>query len=243
MTAGPTALDVFADAFRQNVESMTGGAVKSPPLPERYARSGTRGRPAGAGRPGRLHGLRNGNLGKRGSQAAGVRFPVPLARLGSRAPGNRLIAGRVGSGLSGVHRTDAAAGLGRLLRLPARHHPQPRHRRAAAAGRAEDPHDPVGDLRQGGGADGGEPDPDGLRRGLHVAADRRHRRLRARCEHHARAALFRGRALHGAHPSHRRRARPLGIVGVPGAAASRCSGGARARGTGGVGLAARDGRP
>jgi len=28
MTAGPTALHVFADAFRQNVESMTGGAVK-----------------------------------------------------------------------------------------------------------------------------------------------------------------------------------------------------------------------
>jgi len=28
MTAGPTALHVFADAFRQNVESMSGGAVK-----------------------------------------------------------------------------------------------------------------------------------------------------------------------------------------------------------------------
>ena len=28
MTAGPTALHVFADTFRQHVESMTGGAVK-----------------------------------------------------------------------------------------------------------------------------------------------------------------------------------------------------------------------
>ena len=44
-----------------------------------------------------------------------------------------------------------------------------------------------------------------------VAADRRHRRLRARREHDAAAALLRSRALHGAHAAHRRRARPLGI--------------------------------
>ena len=37
---------------------------------------------------------------------------------------------------------------------------------------------------------GAEPDADGLRRGLHVAADRRHRWLRTRREHDAAAALY-----------------------------------------------------
>ena len=58
----------------------------------------------------------------------------------------------------------------------------------------EDPDDSIADLRQGRRADGRQPDADGLRRGLHVAADRRDRRLRARREHDAAAALLRDRA-------------------------------------------------
>ena len=79
------------------------------------------------------------------------------------------------------------------------------------ARRPQDPHDPVADLRQGRRADGREPDADGLWRSLHVAADGRHRRLRARREHDAAAAFLRGRRLHGAHAAHRRRARTVGI--------------------------------
>ena len=75
----------------------------------------------------------------------------------------------------------------------------------------QDPDDPDADLRQGGGVDGRQPDADGLRRGLHVAADRRDRRLRARREHDHAAALLRDCRLHGAHGPHRRRAGPVGV--------------------------------
>ena len=82
---------------------------------------------------------------------------------------------------------------------------------AGRSRRAEDPDDPVRDLREGDRADGRQSDADGVRRGLHVAADRRHRRLRARREHDAAAALLRSRARHDAHAPHRRHPRPVGL--------------------------------
>ena len=108
-----------------------------------------------------------------------------------------VVDGRVGREAADYlesHGADAAARLGRLVRLPPGHHPIARRHRAGSAGRPQDSDDPVADLREGGRADGREPDADGVRRGLHVAADRRHRRLRARREHDAAAALLRGRA-------------------------------------------------
>ena len=101
-----------------------------------------------------------------------------------------------------------AARLGRLVRLPPGDHALARRERARPARGPQDPDDPVADLRQGRRADGREPDADGLRRGLHVAPDRRHRRLRARREHDAAAALLRGRALHG-----RARGHIAGVLG------------------------------
>ena len=97
MTAGPTALHVFADAFRQNVESMSGGAVKVRLFP-----SGTLGQEREVVQQ-LQEGLvdfmvSGGHLGQRGSPAAGPRFSVPVARLGSRAPGDRFIARHISRG-------------------------------------------------------------------------------------------------------------------------------------------------
>ena len=125
-------------------------------------------------------------------------FPVPVARLGSRA---RVVDGAVGREAADyLERTvrmrplawGDSFGFRQVMTRIARHH------RAEPAGRAQAAHHPVADLRESGGADGREPDADGLRRGLHLAADRRHRRLRARREHDAAAAVLRGRPPHGA---------------------------------------------
>ena len=201
-----------------------------PRLLQRHARPGARDRPAGAGRPDRLHGLGVGDLGQRRAAAAGARLPVPVARLGPRAPHRRRAARAARRRLPRADGADAAAGLGRLVRLPQRRHALARHHRSVAARRPEDPHHPVGDLREGDRADGRQPDADGVRRGLHVAADRRHRRLRARRQHDAAAALLRGRRLPDPHAPHRRRARPVVVDDDDGAAA-----GGHPRGAGGVG--------
>ena len=56
---------------------------RRPPVSQRHARPGARGRAAAPGRARRLHGLGHGDLGQRRAEAAGVRLPVPVARLGS----------------------------------------------------------------------------------------------------------------------------------------------------------------
>ena len=217
--AAPVAFDVGgpdrAARVRRQVPRAGGSGDRRrgarPSLSQRHARAGTRGRAAAPGGPGRLHGLGHGHLGQRRAEAAGLRLPVSLARLGSRARRRRR-AGRARRGrLSRADGAHAAACLGRLVRLPPGGHAVARRHRGRPARRPEDPDHPVADLREGGRADGRQPDADGVRRGLHVAADRRHRRLRARCEHDAAAALLRGRPLHDAHAPHRRRARPLRV--------------------------------
>ena len=220
MTAGTTALHVLGDRFREHAEAATGGAVTVRLFP-----SGTLGQEREV-----VQQLQEGL----------VDFMVSgTAIWGSVAPKlqvfdfpflwrdwdhvHRLVDGPIGR--------EAADYLERAVRM------RPiawgdsfgfrqvvtRSRdvtRAGAARRPQDPHDPVADLRQGGRADGRQPDADGLRRGLYVAADRRHRRLRARCQHDAAAALLRGRRPHGAHPSHRRGDRALRLECGAGAAAA-----------------------
>ncbi len=75
-------------------------------------------------------------------------------------------------------------------------------------------------------ADGRQPDAHGIRRGLYVSADRRDRRLRARCEHDRAAAFLRGGSSHGADASHRRRDWTVRVVcavshGLPRTSAAR----------------------
>ena len=222
MTAGPTALHVFGDRFRQHAEAATGGAVVVRLFP-----SGTLGQEREV-----VQQLQEGL----------VDFMVSgTAIWGSVAPKlqvfdfpflwrdwdhvHAVVDGRVGR--------EAADYLERALRM------RPLAwgdsfgfrqvvtrsrdvRRAGPARGSQDPHDSVADLREGGGADGREPDADGVRRGLHLAADGRDRRLRARRQHDASAAVLRSRRSHGAHASHRRRARFLRIqrAGWPASRAS-----------------------
>ena len=212
MTAGTTALHVFADRFRAGRRIDDRRRGQGAAVPERHARPGARGRPAAPGRARRLHGVGHGHLGQRRAEAAGVRLsrscgatgptstPSSTRRSGRRPPTTSQRTVRMRPLAWGD-----SFGFRHVITRIARRH------RAGAAGRPQDPHDPVRHLREGGRADGREPDADGVRRGLHVAADRRHRRLRARREHDAAAAVLRGRALHGAHRPHRRRARPVGV--------------------------------
>ena len=213
MAAGTTALHVFGDTFRQLAEEATGGAVTVRVFP-----SGTLGQEREV-----VQQLQEGL----------VDFMVSgTAIWGSVAPKlqvfdfpflwrdwdhvHRVVDGPVGR--------EAADYLERPVRMRplawgdsfgfrqviTRSRDVTEHEPAR---RAQDSDDPVADLRQGRRADGREPDADGLRRGLHVAPDRRDRRLRARREHDAAAALLRGRGLHGAHAPHRGRARPVGVDG------------------------------
>jgi TRAP-type transport system periplasmic protein len=147
MTAGPTALHVFADTFRQNVESMTGGAVKVRLFP-----SGTLGQEREV-----VQQLQEGL----------VDFMVSGAAIwGSVAPRlqvfdfpflwrdwdhvHRVIESSLG--------TSAAEYLAATVRM-----------RPLAWGDSFGFRHVITRSR--------EPDPDGLRRGLHVAPDRRNRRL------------------------------------------------------------------
>ena len=211
MTAGPTSLHTLGDGFRELAEAATGGAVEVRVFP-----SGTLGQEREV-----VQQLQEGLVDFMcsgtaiwGSVAPKLQvFDFPfLWRDWDHVHG--VVDGRVGRRrrrLHGGRGRRAAARLGRLVRLPAGRHALAGRERAGPAAGPEDPDDPVADLRQGGRADGREPDADGLRRGLHVAPDRCDRRLRARREHDAPAALLRGRALHGAHAPHRRRARALGL--------------------------------
>ena len=183
-----------ASRLRQHVPGTGRGGHRRrrdhPGLSERHARPGTRGRAATPGRAGRFHGLGHRHLGQRRTQAAGPGLPVHVARLGSRAQRRRRAGRTRGRRLSRTGRPHAADRLGRFVRLPSGDHAVARRHRNQPARRPQDPDDTVADLRQGRRADGGEPDANGLWRSLHVAADGRHRRLRARREHDAPAAFL-----------------------------------------------------
>ena len=213
MASGTTALHVFGDTFRKLAEEATGGAVTVRVFP-----SGTLGQEREV-----VQQLQEGLVDFMvsgtaiwGSVAPKLQvFDFPFmwrdwAHVHSIVDGP---VGREAADYLEARRPDAAVRLGRLVRLPAGDHAVARRHRDEPARRAQDPDDPVADLRQGRRADGREPDADGLRRGLHVAPDRRDRRLRARREHDAAAALLRDRGLHGAHAPHRRRARAVGVDG------------------------------
>ena len=82
MTAGPDGAARLRRPFRELAEAATGGAVDVRAVSQRHARPGARGRAAAPGRARRLHGLGHGDLGQRRAEAAGVRLPVSVARLG-----------------------------------------------------------------------------------------------------------------------------------------------------------------
>ena len=90
-----------------------------PRVREQHARAGTRSRAAAPGGARRLHGLGHGDLGQRRAEAAGLRLPLHVARLGPRAPHRRWPRRTRGRGLSRRQRAHAALRLGRLVRLPA----------------------------------------------------------------------------------------------------------------------------
>ena len=209
MTAGPTSLHSFGAAFRELAEAKTGGAVQVRLFP-----SGTLGQEREV-----VQQLQEGLVDFMVSGTAIWGSVAPKLQLfdfpflwrdwdhvhgvvdGTRRPRGRGLHGGGGPG--------PPPGLGRFVRLPPGGHPVARRERGGPARRSQDPDHPVADLSAGGGAHGREPDAHGFRRGVHVAPDGRHRRLRARREHHPATALLRGRALHGAHPAHRGRPGPV----------------------------------
>ena len=241
MASGTTALHVFGDTFRTLAEEATGGAVTI-----RVFASGTLGQEREV-----VQQLQEGLVDFMVSGTAIWGSVAPRLQVfdfpflwRDWAHVHRVVDGPVGREAADYlerSRPDAAVGVGRLVRLPAGDHAIARRDRDQPARRAQDPDDPVADLRQGRRADGREPDADGLRRGVHVAPDRRDRRLRARREHDAAAALLRGRGLHGAHAPYRRRARPVGLDGHARPAAGRHPRGARRRRARSGAAAARDG--
>ena len=182
MSAGPTSLHVFGDKFRELAEAATGGAVRVRLFP-----SGTLGQEREV-----VQQLQEGL----------VDFMVSgTAIWGSVAPRLQVFdfpflwrdwahVTASSTDASGVKRPSISSGRcacgrsrGGLVRLSPGGHAVARRHRGGAAGRPEDPDDPVAHLRQGGGIDGRQPDADGVRRGLYVDADGCHRRLRARREH------------------------------------------------------------
>ena len=195
MAAGVTSLHTFADTFRTLAEATTGGAVTIRVFP-----SGTLGQEREVVQQ-LQEGLVDfmvsgiGHLGQRRTEAAGLGLPVHVARLGRTCTASS-------TGPSAARRPTTSIGAVRMRPLAwsdsfgFRHvdHAVARHHRDGPARRSQDPDHPDADLRQGGGVDGRQPDADGVRRGLHVAADRRDRRLRARREHDHAAALLRDRA-------------------------------------------------
>ena len=173
MSASVTALHVFAAKFRELSEAATGGAVTV-----RIFSSNTLGQEREV-----VQQLQEGL----------VDFMVSgTAIWGSVAPKvqvfdfpfmwrdwdhvHRLVDGAVGAGRSRLpraNRANASARVGRFVRVSGRDHAVARRDGAWPSRRAENPDDPVADLREDRGADGRESHADGLRGGLHVAADGR----------------------------------------------------------------------
>ncbi len=94
---------------------------------------------------------------------------------------HHVLDGKVGADAGGGAREarPQGAGLAGQLGLPQRRHHQEGSEEAGGSEGPQDPHDPDADLRRRAERDGRVGHADGVRRGLHVAADRRARRLRA----------------------------------------------------------------
>ena len=155
------------------------GHARSARVPGEPAGRGTRGGGRHAARRGRHDAHRRHRDPQQLQQADGRARPaVHVAQLRPRAQGPR----RQGRGDAGGRAREARPQGPRLagqLGLPQRHHDQEGSEEGRGPEGAQDPHDPDADLRRGAERDGRVCDADGVRRGVHVAADRRARRLRA----------------------------------------------------------------
>ena len=202
---GDTALDVYAVKFKELVAAKTGGVVEIQVFPN--GQLGQEREIVQQVQQGLCDMMASGTAiwGTVAPKIQILDLPVPVPGLRSH-PQEHGRRGRAGAEQvrRGADR-GPAPGVLRLVRLPERRDPQQGSEEHRRHERPEAPHPPVADLRQGDRADGGEPDADGVRRDLHLAADQRHRRLRARRQHHAHAEVLRGDEVLRPHAAHQRR--------------------------------------
>ena len=198
-TAGPADLGVdntmlahqFMTYVNANSRQRRGQGV--PEQPARPVARGDRGDAPGLGRVGhhrRAGGVRVVRQAHRRARPAVHVEELRARDRGARRPGRQGARGRHGEG-----RLQGAV-VGGELGLPQRRHREEGSQDRGRPEGPEDPHHPDQGLRLGDQRDGRQRHADELRRDLHLAAERRARRLRAHRGDHRVVQAQRGRVLH-----------------------------------------------